>query len=144
MSYIGYSCADTWLMYLRHSSRPTAVQLRKLVKKKDYRNCGLALCDSRYKCHKHVHNDRATVRVLTKLKDEGTKNSIHDILKEEEPQFLISTSELNFVNMYATASNDSPFPFFKLVKNRMWYAIPQVRSHDDMKVCPSFFCSNYE
>lgn len=134
--YPGYSCIDTWLYYIRRSSRPIPSQLRQLLKPREYRACGASYCSSGYKCDLHVHNNKNTIRVMSSYKA-GLKYSIFDILKQEQPQFLLNPAEMKHVNIFANATGETAFPFYTFERNNQKFVIPQVRSCIDMESCPA-------
>ena len=135
----GEDCPETWKLYIRESKRDVAVQLRKWLKPSEDKACGYAFCDSGFKCNKHAHNDPETVQVLSQLRG-GTKDSIREILEREKPKFLLTTTEMKFINIFAKILGDTPFPFYTFVKNKKKYAVPQIPSSNDMKTCPAHFC----
>ena len=144
MSFHGYSCEETWIRYLNLTISPTAVRLRELIiNPPDYFFFGHAICNGRRKCHKHVQNDHRTVGVLSKLL-EGTTDSIVEILAHERPEYLLTLREMEYFNIFAEGSGKKAFPFFKFIKYGDHYAIPQLLSTDDIKICTAYLQESYD
>lgn len=59
----------------------------------------------------HLHSKNKTVLVIKKFK-ERTTLSIIQILENEDPQYLISVTEMIYVNIFLETIDEDPFPYW--------------------------------
>ena len=142
----GQACTNTWLMYIRKSTRTPARKLRgearekPLLEEKYHENLAHAQCHSYPVCSRHTSDDPLTVQVISQFRAGSTK-SIVEMLEAEQPKFLLSTEEMDLINIFMVAKDAQPFPYLELVKYDSKFAVPQLRNSDDKKECAKEFCT---
>jgi hypothetical protein len=132
---------DNWLWYITESSFGSASMLRNhFLASNEYDECAASLARSFPVFRAHIHDSEDTTRVLTELRRRGSKETVVDILKKEKRKYLLTYRQMSFINDFVKATGNIEFPFISFVREGVKYAIPQIRTDDDLKLCTTLRC----
>ncbi|XP_065210826.1 uncharacterized protein LOC135838926 [Planococcus citri] len=122
-------CVETWHYYILNSKDEICVKVREFYKNEHdeqnhYLRLSKALCRSYVKCSAHLHCDKNTVKVIEKITT--TTAGIREVLRFEQDNYLLTSSELSYINLFLLLLKEKPYRFKTFRREGHEYAIPQI------------------